>query len=348
MKQAQNSGSRSNNLQVNNLVVNNAGLSYADARLIALDVFRSELNTLAGQAAQTAWERVESITDKFLLELQKQNPNGFSKANDPGFQYALHALQTEYVKTGDDDLGDVLVGLLVDHTKQERRSLIQIVLAECLTTVPKLTPDQINSLALLFYFRNVKGLSIDSLSDLAGNIDRYIRPFVSSYAQSDVSFQYMQFCGCGASTPLVGIALESILLQKYPGLLTNGFDRAHIDGLGLSVSCDHPLFIKCLNNPSNLQVRAIDLGVLEQRFTEYALPSHEHEKIKELMNLNMLTPEEVNGKMSELLSYWSSLSVNWNKGGFKAFDLTSVGMAIGHASIKRNSQKMADLNIWIK
>lgn len=346
MKQAQHSGDNSNNFQANSLIVHN-GLSYLEVRTIALDVCRTELNSLAGQAMHTAWERAEKITDKFLSKLQEQFPGGLGKASDPGFQYALHTLQTEYVKSGDEDLGDVLVDLLVDHTKQEKRGLIKIVLAECMTTVPKLTFGQINALALLFYFRNAKALSVNDLSALAKHIDMYIRPFVSEYAQSEASFQHMQFCGCGAYSSFNSIDLEGIILQKYPGLLTKGFMKSDIDAAGISILPNHPIFIHCLNDATRFQLRAIDLGVLEERFKEYSVSPEDQEKLKNLFNTNMLTNEEVRDKMSSLLPYWGELSAGWNKSGLKSFDLTSVGIAIGHANIKRYSASFADLKVWI-
>ena len=40
-------------------------------------------------AEETATQRAEEITDKFLEELQKRNPEGIGRAEDPDFQYAI-------------------------------------------------------------------------------------------------------------------------------------------------------------------------------------------------------------------------------------------------------------------
>ena len=104
----------------------NTGLSYSDVREVALDVFRANFFELSGIAKDTARARAEQVTEEFLSKLEKENPNGLGKANDPDFQYALFTVQREYARTGDKDLGDLLVDLLVDRSKQEQLSLIHI------------------------------------------------------------------------------------------------------------------------------------------------------------------------------------------------------------------------------
>lgn len=53
----------------------------------------------------------------------------------------LFSAQKEHARIGDEDLGDLLVQLLVDRTKVRDRNLVQIALNESLEVAPKLTPD---------------------------------------------------------------------------------------------------------------------------------------------------------------------------------------------------------------
>src|ERR1043166_1935198 len=92
------------------------GLTYTEVRDVALDVFTANFYKLAGIAKDTASARAEEITDAFLSKLQKEYPSALEKSTDPGFQYALLTVQTEYAKNGDKDLADLLVDLLVDRS----------------------------------------------------------------------------------------------------------------------------------------------------------------------------------------------------------------------------------------
>ena len=111
-----------------NVVITQVGLSYSDVRDVALDVFRSNFYQLAAPAMETAKARAQEITDDFLKKLQQEYPDGFKKGQDPDFQHALFTVQKDYARTGDKDLGDLLVDLLVDRSKQDQRDILQIVL----------------------------------------------------------------------------------------------------------------------------------------------------------------------------------------------------------------------------
>jgi hypothetical protein len=70
--QKQESGDDSTNLQAQSIVVNQ-GISYSDAKDIALDVYKSNFLQLSQDAAQVARERAEEITDNFLDKLKNEN-----------------------------------------------------------------------------------------------------------------------------------------------------------------------------------------------------------------------------------------------------------------------------------
>ena len=117
-------------IQAGRDVVLYGGMSYSEVKDAALDVFEANFFRLAGIAKETAEQRAEEVTEKLLERLQREHPEGFSQANDPGFQHALFTVQREHARTGDANLGDLLVDLLVDRTRHPQRDIMQIVLDE--------------------------------------------------------------------------------------------------------------------------------------------------------------------------------------------------------------------------
>jgi hypothetical protein len=322
------------------------GLTYTDVRNVALDVFRANFYELAGVAKETARSRAEEITEAFLSKLQKENSDGFQKSDDPDFQYALFTVQKEYARNGDKELGDLLVDLLVDRSKQEQRDILQIVLNESLITAPKLTENQLAVLAVIFLFRYTQSSGIGNHQMFAEYLDRQVAPFASKLVKNMACYQHLEFSGSGA----IGLGetnLEAILGTTYQGQFLKGFEEKEIIERGISIGLDQRFFIPCLNDPSKLQVSANNKDFLDKALEEYAIVAEDRTKIHALFDIGKMNNSEIKDKCIEIRPYMSTLFETWSESAMKNFTLTSVGIAIGHANIKRLVGEFANLSIWI-
>lgn len=329
-----------------NVFITKTGLTYAEVRDVALDVFRANFYELAGVAKETAKARAEEITEGFLTKLQKEHPAGLEKSHDPDFQYALFTVQKEYARNGDKDLGDLLVDLLVDRSKQEQRDILQIVLNESLSTAPKLTESQLAVLAVIFLFKYTRNFGVVNHQMLAEYLDKHVVPFASKIVKNMTCYQHLEFSGCGA----IGLGarnLESILGTTYQGQFLKGFDEKEVVDRGISIGLDQRFFIPCLNDPTKLQVRANSKDLLDKVFEEYAISSEDCAKITDLFDVGKMNDAEIKDKCIEISPYMAGLFETWSGSAMKNFTLTSVGIAIGHANIKRLVGEFANLSIWI-
>ncbi len=329
-----------------NVTITKMGLTYAEVRDVALDVFRTNFYELAGVAKETAKDRAEEITEGFLSKLQKEHPAGLEKSNDPDFQYALFTVQKEYARNGDKDLGDLLVDLLVDRSKQEQRDILQIVLNESLSTAPKLTESQLAVLAVIFLFKYTQNFGIGNHQMLAEYLDKHVAPFASRIVKNMACYQHLEFSGCGA-IGLAGMNLESILGTTYQGQFLKGFGEKEVTDRSVSIGLDQRFFVPCLNDPSKLQVRANSKELLEKAFETHAITPEDRAKICALFELGKMNDTEIKDKCIEIRPYMTGLFDIWSDSAMKNFTLTSVGIAIGHANIKRLVGEFANLSIWI-
>jgi hypothetical protein len=329
-----------------NVTITKASLTYAEVRDIALDVFRANFYELAGVAKETAKSRAEEITEEFLSKLQKEYPAGLEKSHDPDFQYALFTVQKEYARNGDKDLGDLLVDLLVDRSKQEQRDILQIVLNESLSTEPKLTENQLAVLAVIFLFKYTQNFGVGNHQMLAKYFDKHVAPFASKVVKNMACYQHLEFAGCGA----IGLGernLESILGITYQGQFLKGFEEKEVTDRGVSIGLDPRFFIPCLNDPSKTQVRANSKELLDKAFEEHAITPEDRTKISALFDVGKMNDTEIKDKCIEIRPFMSELFETWSESAMKNFTLTSVGIAIGHANIKRLVGEFANLSIWI-
>lgn len=329
-----------------NVIITKTGLTYTDVRNVALDVFRDNFYKLAGVATGIAKARAEEITDGFLAKLQKEHPAGLESSYDPDFQYALFTVQKEYARNGDKDLGDLLVDLLVDRSKQKQREILQIVLNESLTTAPKLTESQLSALAVIFLLRYTQNYGVGNHQMLGEYFDKHVAPFVSKVVKNMACYQHLEFCGCGAIS-LGAKSLESIMGEIYQGLFLKGFDQKEIVDRGVSIGLDERFFMPCLNDPSKMQVRANSKELLERNFEAFSIAPEDRAKISALFHVGKMTETEIKGKCIEVRPYMSGLFDVWSESAMKNFTLTSVGIAIGHANVKRLVGEFANLSIWI-
>jgi hypothetical protein len=325
--------------------VNNYGMTYSEVKAIALDVAKATFYELTGVAKETAAIRVDAITDQVIKKLEQDYPAGLQKANDPDFQYALFTVQKEYARNGDKDLGDLLVELLVDRSKQDQRNILQIVLNESLATAPKLTENHLATLAVIFLFKYTQDQRIGNHQLFGEYLDRYLSPFIAKLSKNQVSYQHLEFAGCG--TALVGSNLENILGIHYQGQFLKGFDPVEIENRSISIGLDSRFFIPCLNDASKLQVKANSKEILKKHLDAQGISSEDQAKITALFEVNKMSEPEMREKIIELRSYMTDVFETWNNSPMQSFTLTSVGMAIGHASIKRFVGEFADLSIWI-
>jgi len=344
MRQDQKSGDQSVNIQASVL---NVGLTYDDARAIAMDVFEANFARLAGSAIEVARNRAEELIGKYLESLASKNPEAVASAKDPDMQYALFAAQQAYARSGDKPLGDVLVDILVERASQNKRSIVQIVLNESIEVAPKLTDYQFDIVSLVFLLRYTKNHGLASLPLLKQYLQKMVLPFLPGLRRNDSSFQHLEFAGCG-TVQLGSTRLEKLLLASYPGLLSEGFSREELDELRAKHQFPPGLFVSCLHDSDRFQISALDSDHVRVLGSRHKLDEHRVDELVKAFNASLLPEPEVRRRVISMVPEIETLFEIWDATPMKSFTLTSVGMAIGHANLRRKTGEHFDLGIWIK
>ena len=145
----------------------------------------------------------------------------------------------------------------------------------------------------------------------------------------------------------LSISLEHCLNETYAGLFCKGFDRIEVENRGISIGLDPRFFVTCLNDPSKIQINALNQSTLDKGFDDLAISSDDRAKINALFIMARMNDEEVKKKCVELRPLMSELFDVWSDSAMKSFSLTSVGIAIGHANVQRLVGPFANLSIWI-
>lgn len=342
--QDQRSGNHSTNIQAGgNVTV--VGISYEDAKQIALDVFKTNFLSLQGEAQKIALQRAEELVLAFLEKLQKEKVS-LDAAKDPDMQYILFSAQRDYARSGKDNLQMLLVDILVERAKTGDE-LKKIVLNEAIQVAPKLTLKQLNAISIRFLIAESRSLRINNIESFQTYLKSTLIPFCSELAKERSDYKHIEYAGCG-TVGLLSSDIYAYLKGNYSGVLSVGFDETSITPLALSTSQRNKLIIPCLRDKSKFQIAAINeesIGVAAQ---ELNLNQNQITQIKDLHNKHLLSNEEIEKSLISLDSKFSKLIRTWNSSGLGRLELTTVGIALAHANIKKAIGIDHDLGVWIK
>lgn len=344
IRQRQTGGDASTNIQAQSVTVNQ-GLTVSDVKAIAEDLFKANFLELSDLAADVAETRAREITEAFLHRLESDHAPGLRQAEDPDFQYALYTAQKEYARSGDPALGDLLVDLLVDRAKQDGRSILQIVLNESLSVAPKLTADQLAALGIIFLLRYSKYSGMTSAEALGTYLDQFVQPHVAALSPKMACYQHLAYSGCG--TISTGSYNLVSTFTRYRGIFSRGFSLDLLAERAILVQQTSPMFVPNIRDSTQWQLSAETEEELRLQFLNFGVSEDDAKKLLELSGEHAMTADEVREAVISIRPYMRDVFDIWEGSAMKRLTLTSVGIAIGHANIKKSVGAFTDLAIWI-
>ena len=231
-------------------------------------------------------------------------------------QDALFTTQKEFAKSGDQDLGDLLVDILVDRAQTNTRNMLQLVLDESLKIAPSLTVEQLDTLTLNFLLIRTVTRIVD-LKGLSEMIKNDIEPFVVNLLSDNNHYNYLEFHRCGHIRTGNYGKLEAIWKKIYKGLFSKGISMEEIEKI-LGEENKYPsLLMPCLHDNNLLQLSVMDDEVLDNELTKLNVSDELKTKYKQVYNQSTMSDEEMkvfllktNPNMKKIFEIWDSSRFN--------------------------------------
>lgn len=343
--QEQKSGDSSINLQAGGDIT--LGVTYAEARQIAEDVFNANFIRLSEDAHAIAKQRADELLSEYLRQLHQRNPAAISSTRDPDMQFDLYTSQKKYARSGDKDLGAILVDILVDRASTPQRSLLQVVLNESLSVAPKLTSYQFNILSLIFVLRYTRRTNISNLQELGAYLQSTVLPLLEGVGVDPQYYEHLEYAGCGSIT-LVTARIPVLIKENYPGLFASGGDTREINELRAAIPAVDGLVGPCVNDPTKFQLNALSDDVIRKYCQDHQLAEEACSRLINFHHSHLLGDDKVLQMLAGLDERMNTLVQIWDGSELGNFSLTSVGKAIAHANIRRKTGQNFDLTTWIK
>lgn len=325
------------------------GITESQARQVALDVFKANSIELAKTANDTAIRRAKELTEEFLQNLFNNDSNIIEKFKEPAIQSSFVTAQIEYAKTGDTVTKEMLVNALNERILSPEQTLKQKILDEAITTMSKITIDQINFLSLWFSILHKKA-PVGNKLNLKDFIESRILKFYNKSFNSNQFFPHLYYTNCVKVLPAGSTfkPIEEIFKNRYSGIFSKGFtEKDFKNKVDNEIQKYGDLIITCLNDSSKLQFNAIDEYTLKLRIRELGFESKEKE-ILILDNQQRKDIESVKMELIELCPEIQELLELWkNESEVKALELTPVGLVIAILNYNRITGDNVDIDLFI-
>lgn len=211
--QNQKSGNNSKNIQIGSVSID--GISYSDARAIAVDVMRSELPSMTEIAERVASERIEKYADRLILKLNEK-PALLEKFQEPRTQMAVRDAHRFFAKRGAEEIADISIDILVEYIACRGDDFKAVILDDALRLIHSLTVGQLDCLSVVYIVCNMQ---IDDAEQNAfmQHLEFLINPFLSRSTRSDYQLDYLVGLGC-ADYEKINVNLGNLLTRKYTNL----------------------------------------------------------------------------------------------------------------------------------
>lgn len=351
IRQEQRGGFGSENTQIGEQN-NYYGLTVKDAMEIAIQLFHDNFPKLQQEAYEIVEERINEFTENMFKQIAVSGFYNYQKFADPAVQYTLYQAQKEYAKSGDGELKEYLIKVLLERINCESRTLKQIVLDEVISTLPKLTREQIDYLSLSFSLLQLRHVNINNINAFLDMVRNKLMKFFSKEMDDYQFYSYLQITNCvsilteGASYK----PIEELFLQRYTGLFSKGFSLEELKSeLNESVDKYSPILVKCQQDNAKYQFNAMFVDVLESLIIQNKLLEDKEKLISFYQNATMTIKDiseylfKIDINMESLLNLWKK-----ENSPIKALRLTPVGTAIAIINYNARTGERIMLNDYLK
>lgn len=309
----------------------------------------AQIPAFASIARDVANERLEKFEAEILKKFadkQAANPEAFK---DPDFQYQISRTQQSYARSGNEEVKDILIDIIADRSKQEKRTRYSLILNSAIEKAAILTTNEFAELSLCFLLRYTTS-PMTSKHEFIAYFNINIKPFLKDISKQHSSYQYLASEGC-ATLELTKVNVYQELKNKYPIIFCKGFSKQellnHLPNEHQTFFDDKlHLLVKCLLDDTKIQFNALNEEQLRTKLTTAGMPQDVINNITGLFKSSLLNHEELIAYYKNDIPEIELLGDLWNNSPIQGLNLTATGMVIAHSNVKRITGMDIDMQKW--
>lgn len=320
------------------------GMNSDEVRALCLDLVQKELALYKQQASDESMRRFNLLMEKFLDLLAEMNELKRQKLQEPAIQFAINETFKEYIKSGNEELGDDLMDLMIERMEVDEHTTKQLLIDEARQILPKLSVSTISLICIITFSQLIiprdNVVFIEMLHKLSPILSR-----LEGLSGFDVAYLEQVRCGQSLSIFDSGKNFEQRMLSSYNLLFLhpisidqfNSFVKKH--GYNQGEVSDVIMFIHAL-----MDTRGQQMCFNKNSFRNEQIIGNNKDEI--IQALTFLTKEMTPFNEDEVKQFFLNIDKNWhvvsnifNRGDIKNFVLSPVGSYIG---LRRLSKMFRD------
>ena len=215
----QKSGDDSINLQAGgDITMNNTVVLYSIEE-VSKQLQESVFGELPGETKMQITKNQQSYFQTLSGNLQKiiKDISDLKKIiESPDFQFISKKAIISASRSFSIDLHKNLSSLIIQRINSDNEDLKRIVYNEAITTIEKLTTDQLKILTLCFLLKRTKLNGLTNIEHFKQYLDQRIKPFID-FKRTTAEFEHLVYTGC-ASISIASHDISALLKGNYPNI----------------------------------------------------------------------------------------------------------------------------------
>jgi len=323
------------------------GLTYTEVKDLVSSVVDQKLIEFKDEAETVYVQRTNEFKQLLVEKLKILPEQEISKLKEPDTQLTLMEAAKISGRKQNEELRNLLANLVVSRIKNDKtgkEELKNIVYNEAISTINKLTVDQLKIITLCYLLRYTSYGGIVSWDAFKIYLNTHIKPFLG-FKDTSAEFQHIEYAGCGS----IGIGswdLINIYKQQYSFLFLNLVEKDQIDSLNLPDDVKKEI-VFLDTKEGKYFIRFKNKTDLEKHLKEKNVEEETEKKLVSIYESHIKNNEEIKKKISDEIDNGKELLELWEKSALKHLSLTSVGIAIGASYFEQVVGEKIDIGIWI-
>ena len=194
--------------------INFNGITAETAMEICKYVVKAELAVYTQDARVEAEKRLSDISEKTIDRITSLKEDLLHRFKEPAIQMALNETFKNHIASGNEELGENLIDLLIERLRVQERTTEQSIIDEARNIIPKLSSNTVSLLAIMVFSKLIFPYNKEQYDDLLLKLAPLTEKF-KNINSLDIAHLKQVGCGYGISAFHVAESLEKDLLSIY-------------------------------------------------------------------------------------------------------------------------------------
>jgi hypothetical protein len=323
------------------------GLTYFEIKDLVKSVVDQQLIAFRDEAETVYIQRTEEFKNLLVDKIKYLPEEEISKLKEPDTQLTLLEAAKISGRKQNEELRELLANLVVNRIKNDKsgkEELKNIVYNEAVSTINKLTVDQLKIVTLCYLLRYTRYSNIVSWDTFNNYLNSNIKQFLD-FKDTDAEFQHLEYAGCCSISPLSWDLID-IFKMNYSFLFLNLVNKNQIDELALSDEIKNEIVALDVKEDKYF-IRVLNKTELENYLKEKDVDEETVKNLVEIYESHVKNNEDIKTKISDETDIGKELLGLLEQSTLQHLSLTSVGIAIAASYFEQVTGQKIDIDIWI-